>query len=177
MYLKIALNLLGISFLTAIQFSFISGLPLGLNNLNLILVVLIFIIAVSGLKFSLWWAAGAGFLMDVFSFLPFGTYLLSLAAISILIYFSLKNFFTDRSLYSFLALAVIATFSYGIFMKFASYLMHFFGGNDFFLILNKKFWINELYQLALNLISVSVIFYFFNLLSTKLKPVFLIRKK
>lgn len=175
MYGKIISTALFTIFLVAIQLSFISGLPSGFNNLNLILVLLIFILALGGLRFSVWWAIGAGLLMDTLSFLPFGTYLISLAAIAFLIDFLLKGWFTNRSLYTFLALTALATFSYSILIKLASYLMHFLSGNELFLILNNEFWVNELNQLILNLLLAAIIFYFFNLLSIKLKPVFLIK--
>lgn len=177
MYGKIIFNIFFIVFLVAVQLSFISGLPSGLNNLNLVLVALIFILAVSGLKFSVWWAIAAGLFMDMLSFLPFGTYLLSLVVIAFLIDFSLHGLFTNRSLYTFMALTALATFSYSVLIKLASYIMHFLSGSEFYLILNKAFWINELNQLVLNIVLTAVVFYFFNLLTVKLKPVFLIRTK
>jgi len=176
MYGKIIFTILFTVFLVATQLSFISGLPAGFSNVNLILVSLIFISVIGGSKFSVWWAIGAGLFMDILSFLSFGTYLLSLVAIALLIDFSLKKWFTNRSLYTFLALTILATVSYSILIKLSSYLMHFLSGSGFILILNEKFWTNELSQLVLNLLSVAVIFYFFNLLSIKLKPVFLIKK-
>ncbi|MEK7097948.1 MAG: hypothetical protein AAB906_03815 [Patescibacteria group bacterium] len=175
MYGKIILNIFFSIFLVAMQLSFVSGLPSVFSNVNLVLVSLIFILAVGDLKFSIWWVAGTGLLMDVFSFLPFGTYLLSLAAIALLIDLFLKRLFTNRSLYTFLALTAIATVSCSLFVKSASYLMHFFSRDGYLLILSRKFFMNELDQLVLNLILVAVIFYFFNILSIKLKPVFLMK--
>ncbi|MCK4554231.1 hypothetical protein KAU19_04685, partial [Candidatus Parcubacteria bacterium] len=72
MYSKIIINIILILSLVIIQLSFISGLPAGLNNLNLILVILIFILALINLDLAVWWTVGAGLLLDMFSFTPFG---------------------------------------------------------------------------------------------------------
>ena len=66
MYGKIILNIFFSIFLVAMQLSFVSGLPSVFSNVNLVLVSLIFILAVGDLKFSIWWVAGTGLLMDVF---------------------------------------------------------------------------------------------------------------
>ena len=177
MYSKIIINTILILFLVIIQLSFISGLPAGLNNLNLILVILIFILALINLNLAVWWAIGIGILLDMFSFAPFGLYLVCLSLTIIIANFLLINFFTDRSLYSFFALAGLATVVYGILLAVIVYLLQFIGGGEVSLILNKNFWLDQLRQLGLNLIATLVIFYFVSFIGKRLKPVFLARHK
>jgi len=177
MYSKIIVNIILILSLVIVQLSFISGLPMGLDNLNLILVVLVFILGLINLDLAIWWVIGAGVLLDIFSFLPFGVYLICLSLMIIIINFLLVNFFTDRSLYSFLALTGLATliyeFSFGAF----SYLTLRISGNEMNFVLNKSFWLAKLSQLSLNLAVAFVIFYLVNFVSKKLKPVFLVKDK
>ncbi len=165
MYSKIILNTILILSLAIIQLSFISGLPAGLNNLNLILVILIFILSLVNLNTAMWWAAGAGFLLDIFSFMPFGVYLVCLFLTIASANFLLANFFTDRSLYSFLALAGLATVIYEFFLTFW----------DWPASLNSGFWIEKISQLGFNLLAVLLIFYLVHYVSNRLKPVFLMR--
>ena len=175
MYSKILLNTILILSLVIIQLSFISGLPAGLNNLNLILVILIFILALINLDLAVWWTMGIGVLLDMFSFAPFGVYLVCLSLTIIITNFLLINFFTDRSIYSFFALAGLATVVYGILLAGAGYLLQLIGGGELGLILNKNFWLAQLSRLCLNLLATLVIFYFVSFIGKRLKPVFLVK--
>jgi len=123
MYSKIILNIILILSIVIIQLSFISGLPAQLNNLNLILVILIFILGLINLDLAVWWVIGAGILLDMFYFMPFDLYLVCLSLTIIITNFLLTNFFTDRSLYSFFALVGLATVVYGILLTSAGYLL------------------------------------------------------
>lgn len=177
MYSKIIINIILTLFLTTIQLSFISGLPTGLNNLNLILVILVFILSLVNLDLAVWWVIGAGLLLDMFSSAPFGLYLICLSLTIIIINFLLTNFFTNRSLYSFFALVGIATVAYEILLTVAGCLVQFIGAAEVDLILNKNFWLAKLWQLCLNLLVTFVIFYFISFVSKRLKPVFLIKRQ
>ncbi len=174
MYLRIFLNLILIYILSVWQISFIAALPFRISHFNLILVILIFILMFSGFKLSLWWAIGAGFLLDTYSFLPFGVYLISLFLTVLLANFLLANFFTDRSLYSFMALTFFSTLFYSFLFYLLTYIFSFpeikvsvLGG--------KEFWLALGFQLFFNLLSVFLLFYIVNFASKRLKPVFLDR--
>jgi rod shape-determining protein MreD len=177
MYLKIIINILLILILAVIQFSFISGLPVGLENLNLVLVVLIFILSLYSLESALWQAAGMGLILDIFSFLPFGVFLISLFLSCLAANFLLVNFFTNRSFYSFLALAAITSFFYGFIFNLINYFFQLDFSEKIFFIFNSSFWKELAYQTAFNLIAVIIIFYMVNFLSKKLKPAFLEKHK
>ena len=68
MYSKVLINIILMLSLAMIQISFIAGLPAGLNNFNLVLVVLVFILILTDLNLAAWWAIGLGFFWIYFLF-------------------------------------------------------------------------------------------------------------
>ena len=174
MIAKIITNVILIIVLGIIQISLISGLPAMAGNLNLTLVILIFILGFSGFDFAAIWAVGLGFLLEVFSFLPFGSYLFGLSLTIIISNFLLNHFFTNRSLYSFLALTGIATIIYGLVINF--FVLFFVETNLSALITDGNFWISILEQIGLNLLSAFIIYYIIYFLGRNFKPVFLVKK-
>lgn len=176
MYLKFFLNLILLISLVIFQISFISGLPLWFSNFNFILVVLIFILVFGGLKTAIFWSLGAGFLLDIYSFLFFGFYLTSLFFTILIINFLLVNFFTDRSLYSFIALSFFSFVFYNFFLNSIIFIFSFLNDQILFFAFSKNFWSNFLIQIILNLIVVFLIFYLVNFISRRFKPVFLIKR-
>jgi len=177
MYLKIFLNFILVIFLSIIHFSFMGNLPFNLFNINIILVAIIFTLALSDLKYALWQVVGFGFIFDIYSFLPFGIYLISLSTSVLLINFLLKRFFTNRSLYSFCALIIFFTIFYEFIFNFFVYMFSILRENIIFFIFYKDFWVNVFFQIIFNLLAVFFIFYILNLFSDKLKPVFLLKKR
>ncbi|MBI4811852.1 hypothetical protein HY798_00145 [Candidatus Falkowbacteria bacterium] len=175
MYGKIILNVFLILTLTAVQLSFISGLPGWLNNFNLILVVLIFILGLGNLRLALAWMIGAGLLLDIFSFSPFGVYLISLSLTAVATNFLLTNFFTNRSLYSLLVLIFFSSLVYNFFLAVINYTALLASGREAIFYLGLIFWSAVLKQSVLNALGVLVIFYALNLASKKFKPVFLVK--
>lgn len=176
MYYKVLLNIFLVIFLAIIQFSFIPGLPAGLENLNLVLVFLIFSLSLYNLEIALWQAAGIGVILDFFSFLPFGIFSASFVFSCAAANFLLVSFFTNRSLYSFLALTVSASLFYAFIFNLINYFFQFVFSEKVFFIFNYDFWQVLFYQIIFNLIAVIIIFYAINFLSKKLKPAFLTKK-
>lgn len=177
MYKRIIINSILILSLVIIQLSLISGLPARLNNLNLILVILIFILGLAGLDLAVWWIIGTGVLLDIFFFMPFGVFLICLSLTIIVTNFFLTSFFTDRSIFSFLALVSLATFVYEILLTLISYVVYLLSPVEISLILNKTFWLAKLSQLGLNLIITIFIFYLVHFIKKELRPVFLVKNK
>ncbi len=157
------------------QLSFISGLPAGLNNFNLVLVVLVFILILTNLNLASWWAVGTGAFLGILSFSAFGVDLFCLYVTVVAVNFLLVNFFTNRSLYSILALSGFAVFVYEVFLNLIIFLEKLIFNSDINIVLNAAFWNSKLSQLALNLFASLIIFYLINFVSKKLKPAFLIK--
>ena len=177
MYGKIIINLLLAFLVVLLQLGFISGLPLYFASLNLILISLVFILEISDLKTALLWVLAAGFLIDIYYFKSPGTYFLSLLAAIFLMDFLLEHFFTNRSLYSFLALIffghLIFKFSWYIY----KFLLSFVFKDSFDYILNFMFLKNEIIELFINMMAVAIGFYIINFVGSNFKPVFLIKKR
>jgi rod shape-determining protein MreD len=177
MYGKIIINLFLVLFVILLQLGFISGLPLYLSSLNLILIILVFILEIKNFKMSYLWAFMAGFLMDLYYFNAPGNYFFSLLIAVFFMNFLLENFFTNRSLYSFLAL----TFFGHLIFKFSWYIYNFsfslISKSNFTYTFNFLFLKNELISLGLNWLAVVMGFYIVNFIGSNFKPVFLMRKK
>lgn len=174
MIIKIITNIILIISLGVVQISLVSGLPGMASNLNLVLVVLIFILGFSGFNFAAWWAVGLGFLLEIFSFLPFGAYLISLSLTIIIANWLLNYFFTNRSLYSFLALTGLAAVIYELIINL--FVLIFVETNSAASLVAGNFWFSMLEQIGLNLFLTLIIYYIIYFLGRNLKPVFLIKK-
>ena len=170
---KIITNIILIIGLGVAQIAFITALPGLAGNLNLALVVLIFILGFSGFNLAGWWAAGLGFLLEIFSFSPFGAYLVSLSLTIIIANWLLNYFFTNRSLYSFLALAGLATVIYELIINF--FILIFIERSPAASIIAGDFWFPLIKQIGPNLLATFIIYYVIYFLGRNLKPVFLIK--
>lgn len=173
MLAKIITNTLFIFALGTLQIAFISGLPGWLSYLNLVLVVLIFILGFSSFNFAIWWSVGAGLMLEFFSFSSFGAYLIGLSLTVVIANFLLNYFFTNRSLYSFLALIFLATLAYELIIS--SIYLFFVQADKYFFLVNLNFWSLVYKQISLNLVFTVFIYYLIYFLGRSFKPVFLIK--
>lgn len=171
MTVKIITNIILIISLAVVQIALISGLPGMANNLNLILVILIFILGFSNFNFTVWWTVGLGFMLEIFSFLPFGVYLFSLSLTIIIANFLLNYFFTNRSLYSFLAITALATFVYKLIINL--FILFFIEAGFISVMATSIFWFSILEQIGLNLLFTLIIYYIIYFLGRNINPAFL----
>lgn len=175
MYWKILFNGLLIFLLFAIQLAFIPVLPGWIGSLNLILVVLVFILVFGNFNLAMLWALTLGFLYDALSFSIFGLHLLSLGLTVMAVNFLLKNFFTNRSLYSLITLVALTTFIYSIFIYTGGFLDGLLKQRDSLGI--SSYYLTELFkQLTLNLAVAAIAFYSLNYFGGRFKPVFLSKR-
>lgn len=177
MYFRLISKLILVIALVIVQISFVSALPIWLRELNLIIVFLIFSLEWSGGYRTVWWFLAIGLFFDLYFPLRFGFFIIFWPLIFLLSFFLAKNFFTNRSLYSFFGLTFFATIFYYFIYNSAFYLSDFFSGNKSPLfLLVKNFWLRLADGLILNLLAVFALFYLTNILSDRLKPVFIIKK-
>lgn len=172
-YFRIIFSFLFIVFLVIWQRSFIVALPGWLKYLNTPLVVLIFILVLSGAVSAGWWAAGVGAVMDIYSFTPFGVFTLVFLLTIIGSNFLFQRFLTNRSLYSFLVLILFATFFYEFLLGVSDHLIISLGSNPGIFIFNKGFWSALGRQIMTNAGATFLIFYLFNFISNRFRPVFI----
>jgi len=156
------------------QISFISAWSDFWGQLNLILMLLIFILFFFGQRPAFLAAFLSGFCLDVFSFNFFGLYFISLSLIIWLAQKLLINLFTNRSLYSFLLLSLATTVSYSLLINF---LLYFSAAERISLFLiRSNFWRDLAYQSIWSVLGAILLFNIVAVVTKKFKPFFLEKK-
>jgi len=154
-----------------IQVSFSSSQNAVLSNFNFILAVLALLVNLAPFDKVVFFLIISGLVLDIYSSIPFGIFLLSYLLVAIILEILFKNFFTNRSFYSLLILGIIAVlFFNGIFLSLSG-IAYSLGWSDYFT--NWSYLTAVGWQLLDNLIFLTVAFFLINYLSKKFKPVFL----
>jgi len=153
------------------QIAFASSANSVINNINLLVIALVFLINLADFGVIVFFAVSSGLIIDIYSNLPFGTFMLTMIATATLLEILFYNFFTNRSFYSLIVLSLIGTTIYNIMFLSISGIAYYFGWSDFFAG-SDYFW-RFVKQLIFNAALLSLLFYLFNLLSKKYKPIFL----
>lgn len=171
---KIFSNLLLPFLLSVVQLSFINSLPVWLDSGNLVLVILLFVLAFSGLSRAWLWAIVSGAILDVYSFSPFGMNIAGLFLAVAAAFFLLTYVFTNRSLYSFLAITAVISVIHSLSL---AAIIFFAGGtaNDSLPQLDSGYWHQFGSGIILNMFAALVIFYLINSISRRLQPVFILK--
>lgn len=140
-----------------IQRSFLDSFSNILNRIDLFLFFIIWLFIFFDFKNSFNFALLAGLLLDVFSFYPFGIYTFVFLLSVILADFIWNNFFTNRSIYSFLALSFILVVFHSLFLYFLFFLVEKnLSGIYWF---NKFFWYNLFLSLIWIFLGIVISFY------------------
>jgi cell shape-determining protein MreD len=177
LFKKIFLNILSIICLAVFQLSFISELPGIFNRLDMILVILVFILVLGGLKLAIIWSISIGFLVDLLTFHPFGINLVTFTLTILVAFFLLNSFFTNRSLYSFLALVTVTILVNEIIWTFILSLLKLFDYHSPNTLFSKIFFTDLFVREALSIAVTIILFQSINFISQKFKPVFLFKPK
>lgn len=175
MYFKIILHIILALVLSLIQITFVRTLFEQVGYFNLVLLAMVFVLVLSGFEKTLIWAVTAGFIHDIYSFLPFGFFMACFLLTVLGAEFLLKNFFTDKSLYSFLALGVSTLLLFEVLFYSGVYLWYWHIGGVPIFLATREFWTHLLRGIILNSAAVFLCFYFFNFVSDRLNAVFLKR--
>ncbi|MEI6528835.1 MAG: hypothetical protein WCN88_00320 [Candidatus Falkowbacteria bacterium] len=171
---KIIILILIISALALLQFSLISALPEPYRQFNLVLTVLTFTLFFIDFRVSLIAALIAGFWLDVLSFHFFGFYFIIFFFSLLVSQWILKNWLTNRSLYSLLALMVSSTFFYNFL---AAIILYTFSADyKTFFLFQSNFWLTLFYQSIWSVLSALILFNLAALVSKRIKPFFLEKK-
>ncbi len=168
---QIAFLILLLSGVAIVQFSFIFSLPSVFSQINLAMIALMFTLFFFGFKSSLYAALILGFWLDLFSFYFFGLYLLLFFLSVIFANWILETRLTNRSLYSFLLLLLLATAAYDIAAAFLFYLSG--ASIGAFFLWNGIFWSNLFYQMLWSGSAGLLMFSLAGALTRRFKPFFL----
>lgn len=159
--------------LVILQFSFISSTPYPWYNFNLLLLVLILAFLVSSKEKVFFLALAMGYLVDIFSFQAFGAATLSMFLSALIIYLVLENILTNRSLYSFIILAMLGILTDRFFYHLFVFIFDWSGNNSAFFMWQGFFWESLAWSLFFGLILLILSFHLIVILNKKLKPFFL----
>ncbi|MFA5029441.1 MAG: hypothetical protein WC518_01665 [Patescibacteria group bacterium] len=168
---KIIIFILIILLVFIVQNAFLDNLSFFFFSFNLLLITLVLLVDLADFKLALWFSLVGGFLLDTYSSLPFGIFLLTLFLTAIVLKFLFFNFFTNRSLYSLIILGLVAVLVYqGGFLLLSS-LFYLLGFSDFLAGWSFIWLISA--QLVNMTIVLTVSFWLINKLSKFFKPIFL----
>ncbi len=173
--MKIFLNLILILIITILQISFFSFLDYPANNLNVVLVAIIFITVILNFRLGLYSAILAGIIFDLFSLSGFGLIILAFLVVVFSLNYLSNNFFTNRSFYSLLVLGFIGVIIYNLTSLVLKYAFYFLKFNELKPNLDHFWFYSFFWQIIFSLVLISLIFLVFNSLSKKLKSVFIVK--
>jgi len=160
--------------LVLVQNSFIGALSNSFRHFNFLLFVLIFILFFLDLRLALLSTFTASIFLDLISFNFFGLYMLVFFTTIIIAWYILKNWLTNRSLYTLLTLLAFAIIFYNFIAALAIYLA---GENVTLSFLwRADFWLAIIYQITWSSIFALIMFNLAANVSKRIKPFFLENK-
>jgi hypothetical protein len=171
MWYKIPLSVIIIILAVAIQVAYLSSFGTYWGSFNIVLAGLVFLLYFLDFRWILFFAITSGFLLDIYSSLPFGIFLISLFATVFVLEMLLSSFFTNRSLYSVLSLGGVAVVFFNVMFLIISGLTYLLGVNNFYI--SAGYFIGLVYQVVNVLIVLAVLFFLANSFSRKFKPNFI----
>ncbi|MDD3711214.1 MAG: hypothetical protein PHP37_01260 [Patescibacteria group bacterium] len=141
-----------------IQGSVLNSFSNIISRFNLFLFLVIWLFIFYNFRNSLYFALMSGIILDIFSFYPFGIFTISFLLMVVLADFVWNNFFTNRSIYSFLALSFILSIFYNLFL----YLILFLFEKNVtgVLWLSWTFWFNWIIEFFWIFLGIIISFYF-----------------
>lgn len=157
-----------------IQSALIYAWPPFFNQLNLVLISLVFALFFYGFRSALVVSVIAGFWLDLFSFNFFGFNLLVLGLSAVLVHLALDSWLTNRSLYSFGLLILLATIIYNLTSGTLAYFS--VAGSAAFFLGRPLFWQQLLYQSIWSELAAILMFSLVAAATRRLKPFFLEKK-
>ena len=175
-YFKWLVYFLIFSLVAIIQVTFISSLPSVYLAINLPLISLLFSLLFFNRNTTLVMALIMGFWLDILGFNFFGLNIILFLTIVLALDFSLTNWLTNRSLYSFLVLSIFSVLLYNLLLYSILAIWPGSYGESGFFFFQFYFWKQLFWQM---LWSAGFMLLFFNLansLSKHLKPFFLEKK-
>src|SRR3989339_618342 len=170
MWFRTILYILALIALLIIQITFLAGFDFWLFNINLLIIGLVILINVTEPKNILIYSVICGLVMDVYSILPFGIYLLIFFLTAIILEVFFMNLFTNRSFYSLLILGLISIVTYHLIFVLASGFLYLINASDF--SIRFDYFGIFVWQLMSTLILLFIFYYLINKVSRLFKPTF-----
>jgi rod shape-determining protein MreD len=146
------------------------------ENLNILIVFLVFITFVWGLNPGFIFAVFVGFLLNLYSYLPLGTYIVIYLIIIALVDYLHKQIFINFTFSTNIILILLSTILYGFLMAIISFIFYILGVTRIYISLDREFFNNLFWQTIFNFILISLVFIFAKAIFKKLNLAILIKR-
>jgi len=159
-------KLLWLLVVTILQLAWINQWPDAWPQPDLILVTLIFWLFAVGWSETKWWVAGTAAILGVTSFYPLALYVILWLLLFYCLYYLLVKIFTNKSIYSLIALMVLGTVGQYLGLMLLS---HDWSAPLWWLIFSKK--------IIANALVTGIIYYLLRWRDKRLVPFFMVKGK
>lgn len=146
------------------------------ENLNILLVSLVFVTFVWGFDTGFIFAVFIGFLLNLYSYLPLGTYILVFILIIGLVDFLHKQVFINFTFSTNIILIVLSTLFYSFLLTAINFILYFLGFISIYISIDKMFLTNLFWQIVSNSIFICLIFIFAKAIFKKLNLAILAKR-
>lgn len=174
MFFRKIINVFFIILAALFQTSFLNNEPFPFNRMKIILLAIIFLTLTESF-YNYYWLIFGGLILEFYSQYYFGVLFLTYFITFFIIVWSFKNLFTNKSLYSFIIIGLIAFLSYNFFIYIFSGLTSLIMKNYLSIKLDQYYFLTLISEIILNLISLVILFIFYRFISKKMKAVFIIK--
>ena len=171
MWYKILLSIIVIAFISIIQITVLGSLGNYFSSFNLLLAVLVISLFLVDFNWVIYFTIGAGLVLDIYSSLPFGIFMISIFLAISISNFLLFDFFTNRSFYSVVFVGWSTVLLFNIIFLISTGIVYLLGLSDFYI--NNDYWLKLVYQVINISIVLISLFFVINLFSKKFKPNFI----
>lgn len=172
---KVIKNLLFILLVLVLQLAVIPNLPSIFNQINAIVITIVFVSILFNFNYGIVYTLIFGFLMDIYTIYPFAVMMLAYFVMFYFIYQVFSHFLTNKSFYSLLVLTGLAIFIFN-FIGFVYQTIFIFQTNKELLDIPVLFWnfVNDLIpQFLVNIIIATFFFFVFHVVTRRFKAVFI----
>jgi len=171
MWYKILISTIFWALIANIQITLLGGFGDYLASLNLLLVLLVALLFFIDFKWIVYFTILAGAILDIYSSLPFGIFMVSFFIAMAVSDFLLLNFLTNKSFYSLVSVGLSAVIVFNMVFLISTVLVYLFGFSDFFI--DRNYWLGLVYQVVNMVLFLSIWFFIVNLFSRQFKPNFI----
>ncbi|MDO8669235.1 MAG: hypothetical protein Q7K65_02990 [Candidatus Buchananbacteria bacterium] len=171
MWYKIIIYTILMALLATVQITLFGSFGDYFNSFNFLLAALVILLFLVDFKWIVYFTILSGLILDIYSSLPFGIFLLSFFSAVSISDFLLSNFFTNRSFYSVIFLGLSAVLSFNLVFLITSGLFYLLGISDFYI--DQGYWWKLFYQIINISLVLSALFFIINSVSRKFKPNFI----
>lgn len=168
---KIISQFIIILIVVLIDIGFMNRLPLGLHQVQLFPIILVFVYLLGNIRYSAWWVLIGSYLFELFTFGIYGFHFFGLLLALCSIYVLFERVMTNRSLYS---IAVVSGASVLLFNT--NYLLEAYFSNNLSTISWQKYLSEQGLIIVYSMVIAIILFYIFNAVTKRLRPVFLAQR-